>query len=144
MTLELLLIILAIPLIWSLINFNHWYYLRQALAQHDKYLNGLANNALKEVKEKSEKAAEWLTANQTEIKRRVERTGIHGPRKTYMEPMGLGYAGQQTINALDNLIFKNTEILQQARSAITLAKGHYLTQAKLSLSDLPPFPRTPH
>ena len=136
MTLELLLSLIAIPLVWSLININHWYYLRQVLRKHDKYLAGAVKNASKELKESSLKAAEWITANQTEIKRRIDKAGVNAPRKTIMEPAGLGFAGQQTINALDNLLFLNAELLQQARRTIEVAKGYYLAHAKLSLSPL--------
>ena len=123
---EFVLALLAVPVLWFLININHWYYLRQVLQQHSVYLAGVTKGATKEQKELSEKAARWITANQTEFQRQVKKAGVHAPQKTYVKAMGLGFAGQQTVDALDNLLFLNAEFLQGARDTLEIAKGHYL------------------
>ena len=136
MSIKVLLTLLAIPTLRFVINFNHSLYLRDVLRRHLVWIGGVKQGASEVEKKRGERAARWINANQTEIKRRVQSAGIENPAESYMEPLGLGYGQRQTITALDNLLFMNVKLQQQARQAISLAEGHYRTQALLSLSPL--------
>ena len=129
-------LIIIIPLILSLINLNHWYFFRTVIANHNAFIKGLSDNSTEEEKKASGEASNWLTSNLTEIKRRIIRSGVNIPVKSVMEPAGYGFVGQGSMNVIDNMLFKNTEVLQQARYTLDLAKGYYLSQAKLCLSPL--------
>lgn len=115
---------------------NHWNYLRRVLKQHDIYLKGSVGTTSRESRALAKKAAEWITANQTEIKRLVERAKVRAPIQSVMRPIGYNFAENAAMNALDNLLFLNSDVLLMARNAISVAKGYYLTQAKLSLNPL--------
>lgn len=119
-----------------LINIGHCNYLRRVLQQHDIYLKGAFKNSPEDLKPASLSAEKWITENLTEIKRQIKNAGVDSPNKSFMEPMGMGYAQQQTINALDNVLFLNSDIINMARNSIEVAKGHYLIQAKLSLNQI--------
>ena len=133
---ELALYLLIIPAVFFLININDWYYLRTVMQKHDVLIQGFCDDATTSDKELANQAGAWLVANQTEIKRRVLKAGLHGPNVQAMEPAGYGFVQSHSYNVLDNLIVNNIEILQQARQTITVAQGHFLTNAKLSLSPL--------
>ncbi|RKX91309.1 MAG: hypothetical protein DRP84_11805 [Spirochaetes bacterium] len=129
-------IFLIIPILRFLLNLNNFLYLRTVLHQHDKFLAGKVKNASEKEKRVSQKAARWIQANQTEIKRRVLNAGVEEQIKSFMEPIGLGYGQTKNISTLDNLLFMNKEIIASARQTISIAKGHYWTQTWLSLSPL--------
>lgn len=133
---ELALYLLVIPAVFFLININDWYYLRTVMQKHDVFIEGLYDNASTSVKELANHAGDWLIANQTEIKRRVLKAGLHGPTLQEMEPAGYGFVQPKSYNVLDNLTANNNDILQRARQTIIVAQGHFLINAKLSLSPL--------
>jgi len=129
-------IILALPLLLSLINFNHWFFLRTVIKKHEEYISGVPEASTQEEKNKSHAASEWITSNLSEIKSRIKKSGTNIPVKNFMENAGLGFASEQRLNIIDNMLFQNVEILQQARLTLDIAKGYYLSQAKLCLSPL--------
>jgi hypothetical protein len=136
MIIDISLILLAFPIALFLINISHWNYLRRVLQQHDIFLKGAFKNSPEDLKSASGSAGKWITENLTEIKRQVKNAGVASPNKSFMEPVGMGYVQQQKINPLDNLLFLNIDIIHIARNSIEVAKGHYLTQAKLSLNPI--------
>ncbi|MCF7869893.1 MAG: hypothetical protein K9M01_02105 [Candidatus Omnitrophica bacterium] len=119
-----------------MLNINNCLYLRKALRLHGDFLRGRLEGAKEKEKKKGKKAFKWIEANQMEIKRRVLNSGAKGQIKSYMKPVGLGYGKPEHVNPLDNLLFLNEDILESARSTISLAKGHYWTQAWLSFNPL--------
>ncbi|MDZ7735023.1 MAG: hypothetical protein U5P41_01910 [Gammaproteobacteria bacterium] len=88
--------IFIVPIVFALINLIHRNFFRRVISWHDKYIQGLSENATDNEKQLSEKAANWITSNLTEIKRRINRAGVHIPVKSYMEPAGYGYLGKQS------------------------------------------------
>ncbi len=129
-------LILLIPVCRLLINLNAWRYLAKALRKHHQYIKGIPGNANKDEKEASRAAAGWLTSNLTEIKRRVQAAGVQNPTHRFMEPAGYGHLVPQSMTALDNILFHNEDILTGANQALSLAAGHYKTQAILSINPL--------
>ena len=134
---EKLLYLLIIPFVRFLININHYLYLKKAIHKHDQFIAGeiCGENEIKK-KRIGQKAGNWIQENQLEIKKRTLNTGIQDQYQSYMEPLGLGSVQRQSMSALDNLLFLNTEILQSARQILKTAKGHYKVQAFLSFSPL--------
>lgn len=129
-------LIITIPLLLSLVNINHWFYFRTVIKKYAEYIEGIFDKSTEKEQEKSIEAAEWLTGNLTEIKRRIEKAGIKIPTKNYMGRAGYGYVNKHQLNIIDNMLFKDSEILQQARHILETSKGYYLSQSKLSLNPL--------
>jgi len=133
---EKLIYLLIIPIVRSLININHYCYLRKVLIKQHKYIDGRLHEDDEKKKRIAQKAGNWVQDNQIEIKKRVLNTGIQDQYESSMEPVGLGYGKQQHLSALDNILFMNTKILESSREIIRRAKGHYKVQALLSFSPL--------
>lgn len=129
-------LILLVPLCRVLINLDGWRYLSKAKRKHHEYILGIPNQANQEAKATSEAAAGWLTSNLTEIKRKVEAAGVKNPVRSYMAAAGYGFAAQQSMTALDNILFHNQEILSSASHTLSLAAGSYKTRAFQSLNPL--------
>ena len=131
-----LFLLLLIPVSRFLININDWYFFKALIKKQWVYHHGFSAEASEEDKKASSDASNWVVANMTEIKRRVAKAGIHNPVKSYMEPKGYGFVGQQQLAVLDNMLYMNSEIQGQARRTVDTAKGYYLNQALNSLSPL--------
>jgi hypothetical protein len=131
-----LLYLLFIPLGRFLININHWYFLNRVIKKHILWLKGLPDKASDLEKQQSKESAEWIESNTAEITRVYELTGRGKPLHSFMDAAGYGFVKQQQLNLLENLLFQNTELLQQARSRLLFAKGYFLTNAKQSLNPL--------
>ena len=130
------LFLLCIPIIRALIAFNDWYFINTVCKKHDTYLKGQGKNKEQSKIDNANKASDWITANMTEIKRRIKKSGINEPVYSYMDPKGYGYVGQQSMSAIDNLLFLNQEIQNSAVTTLKRVKGYYSNQAKRSLSPL--------
>jgi len=133
---EYWLLIIAIPLLLSLINLNHWYFFRTVIKKHNEYISGITKISTDDENIISREASHWITSNLTEIKRRIKRAGVNIPVKSFMEPAGYGFVSQQSMSVIDNILFQNLDVLQQARAVLELTKGYYLSQAKLCLNPL--------
>lgn len=131
-----LLYLLVIPLGRFLININHWYFLHRVIEKHNLWLEGLSSNATEDEKLQSRKSADWINSNTAEIIRVYKLTGKEQPLQSFMDAAGYGYVQQKQLNLLENLLFQNTELLQQARDRLFIAKGYFLTSAKQSLNPL--------
>ncbi|MPS33657.1 MULTISPECIES: hypothetical protein [unclassified Salinivibrio] len=94
---ELLIFLLLIPVVRGLIFFFDWRYLAKVCDKHNLYLQGVGDSATEEAKDASGKASEWITEHTTEIKRRVEKSGIQNPVHSFMDAKGYGYVGQARI-----------------------------------------------
>lgn len=129
-------LLLSIPIIRLLISLNNWRYLEKAKKKHRLYITGIPDQASDEDKKQSKQAANWLTSNLIEIKQKVEQAGVGNPTRIVMEPAGYGHVAQQSISALDNLLFHNKEILAQASNALSIAAGSYRTQTIQSVNPL--------
>jgi len=75
------------------------------------------------IKNKANEASSWITTNMTEIKRRVKKSGMSEPVFSHMEPQGYGYVGQQSMSAIDNLLFLNQDIQRSAVNTLQRVKG---------------------
>lgn len=128
--------LLVIPAIRFLIYSNDYFYLRKVIRKHEVYVNGIIKKSSQQNKRKSEKAGKWIQGNQIEIRNRILKSGLHDPVLSRMEPLGLGYARQQNMSPLDNLLFENAEILGRAREAMERAKGYFRGQALKSLNPI--------
>jgi len=128
--------ILLVPVCRVLINLDGWRYLSKAKRKHHEYIMGIPNRASSEVKTKAKAAANWLTSNLTEIKRKVKAAGVQNPKRSYMEAAGYGFAVQQSMTALDNILFHNEEVLLSASHTLSLAAGSYKTRAIQSVNPL--------
>jgi hypothetical protein len=133
---ELLIFLLLIPLIRALIFFSDWRYLVKVCDKHNLYLKGIGDNATEEAKEVSGKASDWITEHTTEIKRRVEKSGIQNPVHSYMDAKGYGYVGQEQISTLDNLLYLNQNIQSSAVTILKRARGHFRNEAVKSINPL--------
>lgn len=129
-------LIFLVPACRILINLDGWRYLSKAKRKHHEYIAGIPDRTSPDVKMKSESAANWLTANLTEIKRRVKAAGVKNPTRSYMEAAGYGFAVQQSMSTLDNILFHNQEILSSASHTLSLAAGSYQTRALQSTNPL--------
>lgn len=131
---EALIFILLIPVGRALIFFCDWRYLVKVCTQHDLYLKGAFDSPTLEAKKLSNKAANWITENSTEIKRRVEKSGIDNPTHSFMEPKGYGYVGQERMTTLDNLLYLNNNIQRSAVEVLKRSRGHFKNEALRSIS----------
>ena len=129
-------LMLFVPTCRALINLDGWRYLAKAERKHHEYVIGIPNGANQDAKQKSNAAAKWLTANITEIKRKVEAAGVQNPHRSFMEAAGYGYAVKQSMTALDNILFQNIDVLTSARQTLSLAAGSYKTRAIQSINPL--------
>ena len=133
---ELSIFLLLIPVIRGLIFFFDWRYLVEVCDKHNLYLKGVGESATDEAKEASGKASDWITEHATEIKRRVEKSGIQNPVHSYMDAKGYGYVGQEQISTLDNLLYLNETIQNSAVMILKKARGHFRNEAIKSLNPL--------
>ncbi len=129
-------IVLILPILYALIAFNDWYFIKQVMKHHRSYLQGQGSNPTEDEKSKSGKSADWITSNMSEIKRRIKKSGIGEPIISYMDPKGYGYVAQQNMSVIDNLLYLNNDVQEQAISTLKRVKGYYLSQTKRSLSPL--------
>lgn len=133
---ELLIFLLLIPIARALIFFFDWRFIKKACEMHEIYLKGAGEMPTLEAKQASKNAADWITENTTEIKHRVEKAGLDNPVLSFMEPKGFGYVGQAKMTALDNLLFLNQEIQQNASTTLRRTRGHFKNQAIHSINPL--------
>lgn len=131
---EALIFILLVPLARGLIFFFDWRYLVKICEQHKLYLQGASDSVTPEAKELSNKAASWITENSTEIKRRVEKSGIGNPTHSFMEAKGYGFVGQEQMTTLDNLLYLNTNIQSSAVEVLKRARGHFKNETLRSIN----------
>ncbi|MEW8350158.1 MAG: hypothetical protein AB2689_28105 [Candidatus Thiodiazotropha taylori] len=133
---DLLIFFLLIPVIRGLIYLFDWRYLVKVCNKHKIYLAGLGDNVSEESRKISGKAAEWLTENNTEIKRRVKKSGISNPVHSFMEPKGFGYVGQEQMSTLDNILFQNSDIQHSVISVLKRSRGHFKNETIKSINPL--------
>ncbi|MBK7378584.1 MAG: hypothetical protein IPJ03_06210 [Ignavibacteriales bacterium] len=100
-------------------------YLKKVIKKQELLLDGVSDDAKESEKKAAEKATEWISENQIEIKKIVLNTGIQDQTQTYMKPLGLGFAKEKGISALDNIAYLNSEIMESSREILTRAKGYY-------------------
>ena len=129
-------LLLLIPAARFLINLNNWYFMYRVMSNHEEYTSIFGNDKKEEIKQKSEKAAVWITSNLTDIKERVEKAGIQNPIRQVMENAGYGHVAPTSFTTLDNMLFQNTEILKEVRYLITMAKGYYWSQMIKSINPI--------
>ena len=129
-------LILLVPACRTLINLDGWRYMLKAKRKHHEYIKGIPDGASQEAKTKSNVAANWLTSNLTEIKRKVKAADVQNPQRSYMEAAGYGFAIQQSMTVLDNILFHNQEVLSSANHTLSLAAGSYKTRAIQSINPL--------
>ncbi|MEW8071871.1 MAG: hypothetical protein AB2826_15740 [Candidatus Thiodiazotropha sp.] len=133
---DLLIFLLLIPVVRGLIYFIDWRYLVKVCNKHKNYIDGSGEDVSKELKILSGNAAEWLIENSTEIKRRVEKSGISNPMHSFMEPKGFGYVGQEHISTLDNILFLNADIQRSVVSVLKRSRGHFKNETIKSFNPL--------
>ena len=132
----IVLLFITIVLIKFLLNISKYFYLKKVITKHNIFIAGEMAEDDGQKKQDGIEAGNWIQENQLEIKNVVSKTGLRDQTKSYMQPLGLGYAKQQNVNALDNMLFLNTEILELAREIINRAKGYYKVQALKSFNPL--------
>tara|TARA_R110001592_G_scaffold361737_1_gene673323 strand:+ start:798 stop:1385 length:588 start_codon:yes stop_codon:yes gene_type:complete len=133
---ELLILLLLIPIVRGLIFFFDWRYLVKVCDKHSLYLKGVGDSATDEAKEISGKASDWITEHTTEIKRRVEKSGINNPVHSFMDAKGYGYVGQEQMSTLDNLLYLNQNIQSSAVTVLKRSRGHFRNEAIKSINPL--------
>jgi hypothetical protein len=134
--LYLIFLFLAIILIKFLLNISKYFYLKKVIKKHNIFLDGELAKEDEQKKREGIEAGNWIQENQIEIKNVVSKTGLHDQKKSYMQSLGLGYAQQQNVSALDNILFLNADIMELAREIINRAKGFYKVQALKSFNPL--------
>jgi len=122
-------VFILLIIIRFLLYISKFFYLRKVLIKQNIFIEGKFEDADEKKKKASEKAGDWVQENQIEIKKVALKAGIQDQRKSYMEPLGLGYTQQQSLSALDNLLMLNLEIMGSAIEIIKRAKGFYKIQA---------------
>ena len=132
----IVLLFITIVLIKFLLNISKYFYLKKVITKHNIFIAGEMAEDDGQKKQDGIETGNWIQENQLEIKNVVSKTGLRDQTKSYMQPLGLGYAKQQNVNALDNMLFLNTEILELAREIINRAKGYYKVQALKSFNPL--------
>ncbi len=131
-----LFLLLFIPLSRFLININNWFYLKKVIEKHDLWLEGESEAANENKKKLSKKAADWIQLNTSKINKVVVLSGRGVPLRTYMDQVGYNYVQEKSMNLLDNLLFKNSEVLGEARTILKVSKGHFFTNAMSSLNPI--------
>ena len=130
-----LLLLAVFIVIKFLLNISKYLYLKKVINKHNIFIDGeLSEDEVK--KKEGIKAGDWIQENQMEIKNIVAKTGVPDQKRSYMKTLGLGYAQQQNISALDNMLYLNSDILELARETINRAKGYYKIQALKSFNPL--------
>jgi hypothetical protein len=127
---------IVLILLRFMMNINKYFYLKKVIHQQKIFFEGKVTDANDSQKENSKKAANWISENQIEIRKVVINTGVGDQITSYMEPVGLGHAQQQSISALDNLAFLNIEIMKTGREIVNRAKGQYRIQAMKSFNPI--------
>lgn len=128
--------LVTLLIIRFLLNFRYFLYLRKVLHKQDILLDGILKDTTEKAKRAAEKATDWIEENQLEIKKIVLNSGIGDQRKSYMESLGLGYAKEKAVSAIDNLAFLNSEIMGTGRQMLQRASGHYKIQAVKSFNPI--------
>ncbi|MBI3124470.1 MAG: hypothetical protein HYZ10_08695 [Ignavibacteriales bacterium] len=119
----------SLVIIRFLLNISKYFYLSTVLAKQDIFVEGRFQDSNEKQKKASQKAGNWVQANQIEIKNVVLKTGIQDQRTSYMEPLGFGYTQKESVTALDNLLMLNPEVMGSSKEIIKRAKGYYKIQA---------------
>lgn len=127
---------ILIIIIRFLLYISKYFYLKKALEKQDIFIQGQFEESSENQKELAEKAGGWVQENQIEIKKVVLITGVQDQKKSYMKPLGLGYTKEQSVSALDNLLFLNSEIMGSSIEIMKRAKGYYKVQALKSFNPL--------
>ena len=133
---QILISFAAIMIIRFLLHFSKFMFLRKVLNKQDILIDGLSESASEKEKSDAVAATDWIEENQIEIKQVVLKTGLHDPKKSYMEPLGLNYAHKQSVSSLDNLTLLNAEIMGRGRQILIRAKGYYKNQALKSFNPI--------
>ena len=118
-----------IMVIRFILYFSKFIYLKRTIYKQDLYVKGLFKNSSEDEIKKSNKAGAWIKDNLIEIKKVVLKTGVDDIVHTFMEPVGYGNLQLKGMSALDNMLFKNIEILQEARDILYRAKGYYKVES---------------
>jgi hypothetical protein len=108
---------------------SKYYYLRKVIKKHYTFVKGNFENASEADILKANKAGSWVEENIIEIKRVVLKTGIPDSVHTYMKPIGYGNLQPTSMSALDNMLYKNNDILIEARAILDRAKGFYKVES---------------
>ncbi len=127
---------ILVIIIRFLLYISKYFYLKKALNKQDIFIQGQFEGSTQKQKELAEKAEDWVQKNQIEIKKVVLNTGVQDQKKSYMKPLGLGYTKEQSVSALDNLLFLNSEIMGSSIEIMKRAKGYYKVQALKSFNPL--------
>jgi len=106
-----------------------YFYLKKVISKQHIYVKGLSDNPPQNEIESSNKAGAWVHENLMEIKRIVLKTGVSDYIHTYMEPVGYGAVQQKSMSAIDNILYKNIDILKESRDILLRAKGYYKVEA---------------
>lgn len=129
-------LILLLPILYALIAFNDWYFIKTVIKKHYTYIIGLSSKATREERKASALCADWITSNMSEIRRRVKKSGIDDPTLSYIEPKGYGHVAKQNMSVINNLLYVNKDVQDLAFTTLKRVRGYYLSQAKRSLSPL--------
>lgn len=116
---------IGILILRFLLNLNKFLLLRKAILKQDLFVRGNFEGATEKDIEVGNVAGNWVEAHISDIKRSVKGAGVNDNIRTYMEPVGLGYAQQKSMSTLDNMLFRNIEFLTGARDLMKRAKGYY-------------------
>ncbi|EKO3608673.1 hypothetical protein M6C35_003655 [Vibrio metschnikovii] len=133
---EKLYLLLLIPAFRFLININNWWFVKKVLKKHDVYIQGVFDEASQEEKVASNDAANWIRGKTLEITRVYSLTGRDQPIESYMDTAGYGHVQQKRLNILENLLFQNSDVIQQGRSCLEIAKGYFWTNAMHSINPI--------
>jgi len=112
-----------------ILYFSKYLYLKKAITKQDIYVKGLFENPSDDQIMMSNKAGSWVNDHNIEIRKTVLKTGVADITHTFMEPIGYGNVQPKTMSALDNLLFKNIDILMEARDILYRAKGFYKVES---------------
>jgi hypothetical protein len=129
-------LLLIIPAVRFLINFNNWWFIKRVLNKHNIYIDGLFDGATEKEKIASEISASWIRGKTIEISRVYGLTGRGQPLETFMDTVGYGHVQQKSLNILENILFQNNEVMQRGRNCLEIAKGHFWTNALQSINPM--------
>lgn len=115
----------TLMIIRFLLNFPKYLFLKKALHKQDIFVKANFKDSIESDVENGKQAVKWLEENQIEIEKTVLNTGLPNQSKSYMAPMGLGYAQSKKIPVLSNLTYDDSEIQEAARAMLNRSKGQY-------------------
>jgi len=119
----------SIMTIRFILYFSKFLYVKKVIKKQDLYVRSLFKEKSEKEIKKGNKAGSWVNDNLVQIKKVVENSSVSDYTNTYMEPVGYGHVQQKTMHALDNILYKNTDILMQARDVLQSTKGYYKVES---------------